>query len=218
MVRRQRASKSNVVTVDFKGVEGKRQVIPEGDYTFRVEEVTKDMGDKGEYLSWVFVVEEGDRKGAKVWYNTSLTPQSLWNLRNLLETLGVEIPDGPLDIDLTELADLAVGGTVVHEEWQGKDRARIADFFAVDEEPEAEATTAASTKDKDKADAKSAKSAKGNSLEKIKEEDVGEMDEDELADVVKKYKLDIDLDEHKTLRRKANIVIDKLEAANHLEK
>ena len=216
MVRRQRASKSStVITVDFKGVEGKRTVIPEGDYTFRVEEVTKDMGDKGEYLSWVFVVEEGDRKGAKVWYNTSLTPQSLWNLRNLLETLGVEIPDGPLDIDLTELVDLAVGGTVVHEEWQGKDRARIADFFGVEEE-EPEATAAASTKDK--ADAKSAKSAKGNSLEKVKEEDVGEMDEDELADVVRKYKLDIDLDEHKTLRRKANIVIDKLEAANYLEK
>jgi hypothetical protein len=213
LVRRQRTKSNTVITVDFKGVEGKRTVIPEGDYTFRVEEVTKDVGDKGDYLAWVFVVEEGDRKGAKVWYNTSLTPQSLWNLRNLLETLGVEIPDGPLDIDLTELVDLAVGGTVVHEEWQGKDRARIADFFAVEEEPE-EGTKEASTKDK--ADAKSSK--KGNSLEKVKEEDVGEMDEDELADVVKKYKLDIDLDEHKTLRRKANIVIDKLEAANYLEK
>lgn len=215
MVRRQRSKSNTVITVDFKGVEGKRQVIPEGDYTFRVDEVTKDVGDKGDYLAWVFQVEEGDRKGAKVWYNTSLTPQSLWNLRNLLETLGVEIPDGPLDIDLTELVDLVVGGTVVHEEWQGKDRARIADFFPLEDEPEAgEATKGASTKDK--AEAKSGK--KGNSLEKVKEEDVGEMDEDELADIVKKYKLDIDLDEHKTLRRKANIVIDKLEAANYLEK
>jgi hypothetical protein len=213
MVRRSRKS-DTVITVDFKGVEGKRQVIPEGDYTFRVDEVTKDMGDKGEYLAWVFQVEEGDKKGAKVWYNTSLTPQSLWNLRNLLETLGVEIPDGPLDIDLTELVDLSVGGTVVHEEWQGKDRARIADFFPLEDDGEPEGTKAASTKDK--AETKSGK--KGNSLEKLKEEDVGEMDEDELADVVKKYKLDIDLDEHKTLRRKANIVIDKLEAGSHLEK
>lgn len=209
MARRPRKS-DTIVTVDFKGVEGKRTVIPEGDYSLRVEEVSKEMGDKGEYLAWIFVVEEGDHKGAKVWHNTSLTPQSLWSLRNLLEVMGIEIPDGPLDIDLTELVDLEVGGTVGHEDWQGKPKARLNDFFMLEEpEPtkeETKTTAAASTR----------AGRKGDSLEKLKEEDVNEMDEDELAGVVKKYKLDIDLDEHKTLRRKANIVIDKLEAAKYL--
>jgi hypothetical protein len=206
MARRPRKA-DTVITIDFKGVEGKRTVIPEGDYTFRVDEVTREMGDKGEYLAWVFQVEEGERKGAKVWYNTSLTPQSLWNLRNLLETLGVEIPEGPLDIDLTELVELTVGGTVVHEEWQGKDRARIADFFPVEEEG-AEAEPAK--------EAKSGK--KGNALEKVNMDEIDDMDEDALEGLVKKYKLDVDLDEYKTLRRKANVITSKLEAAGYLEK
>jgi hypothetical protein len=206
MVRRTSRNKpETVVTVDFKGVEGKRTPLPEGDYVFRVKQVTKEPGEKADQLVWIFTVEEGPLKGRDQWYRTSLSVQSLWNLRNLLETLGVEIPDGPLDIDLPELVDATVGGTIIHEEYQGKPQSRIADFYPLDDEPEEKSGKSADKSGK-----------KGNSLEKLKADDVTDMDEDELKDIVKKYKLDVDLDEHKTLRKKANIVIDKLEAADYI--
>lgn len=210
MVRRTRsgsARSSTVVTVDFKGVEGRRVVLPEGDYVFRVDQVTKEPGNAADQLVWVFAVDDdGEFKDQKVYYRTSLAPQALWNLRSLLEAMEVEVPDGPLDIDLSEMPDSIVGGQVAHEEYQGRPQARIVDFFT----PEDDGA------DKTKPAAASSK-GKGNSLEKLKADDVSEMNEVELIDVVKKYKLDADLDTAKTLRKKVNLVMDALEAAGHLD-
>ena len=200
MVTRRTAKKS--VTVDFKGVEG-RMKVADGDYELEVDEVTQEEGDKAPYFKWKFKVTGPDSAGAALYHNTSLAPQALWNLRNLLEALSIEVPDGPLEIDLTELPGLTVGGSVVNEKYEGRDSPKLVDFFPIDEEPEAPAAAS--------------KAGKKGGLEKLKADDVSEMGEDELADVVKKYKLDIDLAPLKSLRRKANAVLDKLEAAGHLE-
>lgn len=213
MVRRARGSSrsSSVITVDFKGVEGRRQVVPEGDYVLRVDTVTKEPGNAADQLVWVFEVDEGDHKGAKVYHRTSLAPQALWNLRGVLEAMEVEVPDGPLDIDLTELPDSLVGGQIAHEEYQGRPQARIVDFFTLEDNPPAE------EKKEEKGSTGSRRGGKGEKLEKIKADEVSDMDEDELIEVVKKYKLDVDLDEQKTLRKKVNLVMDALEAGGHLE-
>ena len=197
MVTRRTAKKS--VTVDFKGVEG-RMKVADGDYELEVDEVTQEEGDKAPYFKWKFKVTGPDSTGAALYHNTSLAPQALWNLRNLLEALSIEVPDGALEIDLTELPGLTVGGSVVNEKYEGRDSPKLVDFFPLDE-PEAPA----------------GKKGEKGGLGKLKADDVSEMGEDELADVVKKYKLDIDLAPLKSLRRKANAVLDKLEAAGHLE-
>lgn len=195
MVVRRAAKKS--VTVDFKGVEGRIKVA-DGDYELEVDEITQEEGDKAPYFKWKFKITGPESTGALLYHNTSLAPQALWNLRNLLEALTIEVPNGPLDIDLTELVGLPVGGSVVNEKYEGRDSPKLVDFFPLDDEPQSS-------------------SKKSGGLEKLKADDVSEMGEDELADVVKKYKLDIDLAPLKSLRRKANAVLDKLEAAGHLE-
>jgi hypothetical protein len=43
------------------------------------------------------------------------------------------------------------------------------------------------------------------------------MDEDELADLVKEHKLDVDLDDYKSLRKKVAAVIGELEEKELLE-
>ena len=53
-------------------------------------------------------------------------------------------------------------------------------------------------------------------LELLEAEDVNAMSEDELVDVVDKYELDIDLDKARTLKRKAAMVVDALEAGQYL--
>lgn len=55
------------------------------------------------------------------------------------------------------------------------------------------------------------------SLPKVTADDVEDMKEEELEDLVDKYGLDIDLDQAKTLRKKAALVLDALEEKELLE-
>lgn len=72
--------------------------------------------------------------------------------------------------------------------------------------------------DDDEEDEKPApKGKKGKKLDKLSSDDVQGMDEDELEDVIKTYGLDTDLDDFKTLRKKAAAVIDALEDADMIE-
>lgn len=73
-----------------------------------------------------------------------------------------------------------------------------------------------SKKDADDDDEKPAKKGK-KSLPKLSSDEVQGMDEDELADVIEKYGLETDLDDYKTLRKKAAAVIDALEDGDHIE-
>lgn len=127
-------SNKNVVKVNFKGVEG-RVLLPENDYRVRVKEVTKEEGDKAPYLKWVFETKGAkDKKynGKNLYYNTSLSPDSLWNLRNLLEACGIEVPNSTKEIDLTELEDLELFVTVEHDTYNGKKRSNVVDFGPID--------------------------------------------------------------------------------------
>lgn len=60
-------------------------------------------------------------------------------------------------------------------------------------------------------------SSKGGSEKKYSEDDVQEMSEEELEKLVKKHKLDVELDDLKTLRKKQNAVIDALESEDLIE-
>jgi hypothetical protein len=118
---------SNVISVDFKGVETRIRV-DEGEHQMAVAEVTREKGDKADYLSWKFKVTEGDCEGGVVYTNTSLSKQSLWNLKGLLEALGVEVPDDEMDLDLSEYVDLEMIGVVAMEDYEGKPRPKLVDY------------------------------------------------------------------------------------------
>lgn len=126
-------TKGRSVEVDMKGVEGGGKV-PEGEYVVEVSEVTSELSSENNpYLSWVFKVVDGKQKGKKIWHNTSLQPQALFNLRNVLEALGQEVPDGALKLDLDEVIGLTMGVNVEHETYQGKAKARVVDVFSLDD-------------------------------------------------------------------------------------
>jgi len=60
-------------------------------------------------------------------------------------------------------------------------------------------------------------SKKSKSLPKLSSDEVMGMDEDELGEVIEKYELDVDLDDFKTLRKKAAAVVDALEDKDMIE-
>jgi hypothetical protein len=223
-IRRARARKGRIITVDFSKVEDQK-LVDEGEYNCRVVSVEEKEGDKAPYLAWKFEIEsDDDANGAILYNNTSLSEQSLWNLRNLIECMGHDAPKKVMDLDLDDFIDNPVGLVVVHDDsYDGKPRNKVSGYFGVEEgEPEEEKPQRSARKGRDgeatttTTTTRRGRAAKEKELDKLDQGEVADMNEGELEDVVEKYKLDVDLDDHKTLRRKANAVIDALEGANHL--
>ena len=108
-------------------------VIPEGEYIVTVDEVSVEESQQGnQYLKWVFKVIDGPQKNSKIYHNTSLLPQALFNLKNLLIALGVPVPDKAFQLNLDECEGCNCGVTVTHETYDGKKRSRVTDVFPLD--------------------------------------------------------------------------------------
>lgn len=130
---------NSVISVNFEGVEsgGGFVRIPEGDYIFEVTKVSQKTGESSNkpYLLFSLKAVEGPKRGLNktVAHVCSLGKNALWNLRNLLEAAGKTIPSKAIKIDLDKLAKLRVGGTAVDDEFEGKKKSSISNFFPVSE-------------------------------------------------------------------------------------
>ena len=122
---------TNSVKVDFTGVESGGFEVPDGAYVLMVTGVTQKKSESSgqPYLAWEFKVDEGKYKGRKIWDNTSLQPQALWKLRNMLECMDMEIADGEFELDLDDFEGQKVGAEVANEKYQGKDKPRVVGYM-----------------------------------------------------------------------------------------
>lgn len=143
MARKPRNAKRGI-NVDFTGVEAGGIVVPEGDYLVEVEDVEQKTSETSgnDYLALTLKVADGDHKGKKLFHNCSLQPQALFNLRGVLEALGFEVPNGPMEFDPADMIGQQCGVTVAHETYEGKKKARPIDFFSADETEDSEEETA----------------------------------------------------------------------------
>lgn len=201
-----KSKKTSVVNVDLSNVES-GGLVPEGEILATVkgaEVLTSDSSGKT-YIKWSLSTAKGP-----LFFNTSLQPQALFNLRGLLEAMNVEIPSGPMELDLDEMIGKQFIAIVEHEKYEGKLRARVSEYMTAteaeddDDEPEVNV-------DKGK------KSSKKDELPKISEDELEEKDEEDLEEIVKEYKLDIDLSTAKSLRKKCALVTSALEEAGYLD-
>lgn len=243
--------KSNVITVNFEGVET-RTKIPDDNYHAKVKGVEKKQGDKAQYLEWQFALVTSNKlNGRTVYYNTSLAPQSLWNLRNLLETLGIETPESEFRLDLSAPIDLELMIRIENEAYQGKERPKVTDFSPLeetaevdndeaDDEEEAEEEEAEEEEESpdeeesgdEEADEEESESAEdsddddgADEADEEEEEDdgkvsrasVSEMKEEQLAELITRFKLKVDLKKYSKLGKKMSAVLDVLEAKGLLK-
>lgn len=122
-----RKAKSSTLTVDFSNTESK---LKPGEYLATVEEVSVETSQSNtEYLKWKFKLDAG----GIAYYNTSLQPQALWNLRNLLEALGVEVPNSALDLDLEDMLGRELMVLIDEEEYEGRKRPKMTDFWPAED-------------------------------------------------------------------------------------
>jgi len=128
MVRKTR--KSTGIKVDFTGVEssgkleaGRQVVTVDG-----APELKTSENSGNDYINWKM-----KGSGGSVYHTTSLQPQALWNLRNLLEAMGMEVPEGPLELELADYDGMELGAEIDHETYQGKKKPVIIDLFPASE-------------------------------------------------------------------------------------
>lgn len=235
MAKPDKKKSKNSIKVNFDGVET-RSKIEDGQYHCRVDEISIEEGTQAKYLKWVFeIVEDGKTKGRKLYYNTSLAAQALWNLRSLLDTLGVETTDDAMDLDLDDFVDLELMCRVEEEIYEGKSRPKVTDFAALeetasvedgDDDDDEEERPKKPKKDEGKKTDKKDEPEEDEPEEEGTEEDdddgkvsadeVREMDEDELADLVKKHKLKVDFTKITKAGKRIAAVIEALEAKDLL--
>lgn len=221
---RRAAKKGNVISLDFTDVETRGRFHEAGDYHMSVKAATQEEGQKDPYISWELTCVEGDSEGAIVYNNTSLSPQSLWNVKAFLEALGVDVPDDAFDLDLDDCIDMEFMGKIEMEPYEGKDRPRLVDFWpyeekkatgkkrgakkddADDEEPPKSRRGSKKAPDEeDEAPKRGRRGAKEPEPEEegLTEDAVNDMSEEELEDVIKENKLGkkIDLSDFTSLRK-----------------
>lgn len=171
-----RKAKSSTLSVDFSNTESK---LKPGEYLATVEEVSVETSQSNtEYLKWKFKIDGG----GIAYYNTSLQPQALWNLRNLLEALGVEVPNSAMDIDLEDMLGRELMVLIDMEEYEGKKRPKMTDFWPADEKTnkiEYKKGKDEDVEEEDDEDEDPAPRKKSSKKSKVDEDDEEEVEEDE---------------------------------------
>lgn len=127
------AKPNRTLKIDMTNVESS-VLVPEGDHKVKVTEVTVETSENSgkTYLKWKLAVIDG---GGTLYHNTSLQPQALFSLKNVLVSLGVPVPASVVKLNLDDLEGKTMGVTVEHEVYQGKKKARITDVFPLEEAP-----------------------------------------------------------------------------------
>ena len=127
------------IPVDFTGVETRSSVkVPEGDYTaklVKMEKTNAKSGDKNPMLVVDFEFTSGGKGvvGQRIRDRHILIKDSLWTLRNMLEAMGLKVPNGKMNIKEGQLIGRAVGLTVIDgDEYKGKIRSEVGDYIPTD--------------------------------------------------------------------------------------
>jgi hypothetical protein len=101
---------------------------PEGPGVFRVVKCEPQRAKDGSpMLYWEFeAVTEDGTQYRRVWTNTSLKPQALWRLRDLVNALGVY--PGPDGFKRSEVIGKTLRLMIKHEVYEGRVYARVEDY------------------------------------------------------------------------------------------
>lgn len=183
--------KSGKIGLDFTGVET-RVLLPENDYLLSVA----SLDEEDESVIVGIKIESGKFEGKIVKEYFSTKPQALWRFGNFIAACGLEVPNGEIELDASDFADVKVMGVCTHEEYEGKTKMRW-DFYGADEDDED-----GEDDDDDKDDKKSSKKSAGKKgkekeSEKLDREEVEGMDREELVDLIEEHGLQVDADDKK---------------------
>ena len=168
-------------TIDMTGVESYTR-CPEGEWLAKLSSIEEGtvQGSGDDCLKARFEVIKGSAKGCNVFETFSLTERALWKLKSFLEAVGMKA-SGKITIDLDKLQGKVCVIDVIHDEYNGQKRAKIASYIKPEDEDDID------TEDEDDEDEeeeeepprKPSKKAPAKPVKKPKPVEPDEDDEDE---------------------------------------
>jgi len=89
------------INVNLTDVESGFPLFPEDNYRVEIQDSSKVSVSKdgGSFIRWIAKCVEGEMDGKLIGWNTSLKPQALWNVKNLVEALDVEFDEEGFDLE-----------------------------------------------------------------------------------------------------------------------
>lgn len=111
------------ININLNDVESGFETYPEGSYLVELQDtskITKSKTSGAPKITWISKIMEGEFEGKLLSWDTSLQVQALWNLKGMLEQIGVEWDDDGFDLDDCAYQSLIVD--VVVEDWDGTPR------------------------------------------------------------------------------------------------
>lgn len=117
-----------VLKLDFTNIPD--NFIPAGEVDAVITKVVVREGKNAPYLNWEFDLVDPEHKGRKVWMMTSLSEKSLWRLRDVFKSLGLDAESVALDVEEDivinpPLANVPVRLKLSVEEYEGTKRNRV---------------------------------------------------------------------------------------------
>lgn len=126
------------VDLDFTNVKSSARIrVPEGDYVVKVKGVEKGKSSKKGTpqlkVDFMFLTGGQGVEGKTISDRHYLTENALWTLRNMLEAMGYQVPQGKFKFTDKMVVGRKVGITVIDgEEYQGRISSEVADYIPAD--------------------------------------------------------------------------------------
>lgn len=167
------------VKLDMTGVESYTR-CPEGEWLAKLSSIEEGtiQGSGDDCLKARFEVIKGSAKGCAVFETFSLTEKALWKLKGFLEAIGMKA-NGKLSLDLDKLEGKVCVIDVIHDEYNGQKRAKIASYIKPEDDEEDEDEDEAEDDEEEEAPRKPAKKAPAKSTKKRPAEEDEDDDDDE---------------------------------------
>lgn len=167
------------VKLDMTGVESYTR-CPEGEWLAKLSSIEEGtvQGSGDDCLKARFEVIKGSAKGCNVFETFSLTEKALWKLKSFLEAIGMKA-NGKLSLDLDKLEGKVCIIDVIHDEYNGQKRAKIASYLKPEDDEEDEDEDEAEDDEEEEAPRKPAKKAPAKSTKKRPAEEDEDDDDDE---------------------------------------
>ena len=126
------------VKLDMTGVESYTR-CPEGEWLAKLSSIEEGtvQGSGDDCLKARFEVIKGSAAGCAVFETFSLTEKALWKLKGFLEAIGMKA-NGKLSLDLDKLEGKVCIIDVIHDEYNGQKRAKIAAYLKPEDDEEDE--------------------------------------------------------------------------------
>ena len=163
--------------LDMTGVESYTR-CPEGEWLAKLSSIEEGtvQGSGDDCLKARFEVIKGSAKGCAVFETFSLTEKALWKLKGFLEAIGMKA-NGKLSLDLDKLEGKVCIIDVIHDEYNGQKRAKIASYLKPEDDEEDEEDD--EDEEEEEAPSKPAKKAPAKSTKKRPAEEDEDDDDDE---------------------------------------